>query len=249
MYPLVEYETNKFIKNSFHQQKYQERFNLDKFISIINSSSFKEHKEYNQVSNFFQPSIEIIAKEILDDLNENGLKRRKDRLTLFLKDLNHIINIYKNILEDVNLDNIIYFNNSIKKHIHSDSSNLELAKADITNLIQEYNLIEKSIITSIVLKLSELVSKNYSFILFDFWYDDDENIKPFFQNNITQKEIEKYFALLLIILMNKNISKKEIIDLFIKLCSYTTYHSYIGGDGIFFDSKYPLVGKTATLGH
>jgi hypothetical protein len=57
VYPLVEFETNKYIIGSFHQKKYQEKFNLDMFIDIIKNQKFKEHKDFNQISNFFQPSI------------------------------------------------------------------------------------------------------------------------------------------------------------------------------------------------
>jgi len=237
MYPLVEYETNKYITNSYHQKLYQEKYNLEKFIAFIKNNKFHEHKDYNQISKFFQPSIEIIGKEILDDLVENGLKRKKPRLELFLKDLENIIDIYNDILEDFDLSNIQYFYKSVKKNIMSNNSDIELAKADIINLLQEYRLIEKSIITFIIHKMAKLVSKNYTFILYSFWYHDDETK---YLNNITEEKIERYFALLLVILMSKNITKKEVIELFTKLCSYSNYYSYISNDGIYFDSKYPL---------
>ena len=237
IYPIVEFETNKYIHGSYHQKKYQEKYNLEKFITLIKNSKFCEHKDYNQISKFFQPSIEIIGKEILDDLIENCFKRKKPRLELFLKDIENIINIYKDILEDFDLSNIEYFYKSAKKNIMSNNANIELAKADITNLLQEYRLIEKNIVAHIVQKMALLVSKNYTFILFDFWYEDDKTV---YQINLTQKKIERYFALLLVILMNKNITKKEVVELFTKLCSYSNYNNYISNDGIHFDSKYPL---------
>lgn len=237
MYPLVEYETNKYIYNSYHQKKYQEKYNLDKFISLIKNSNFYEHKDYNQISKFFQPSIEIIVKEILDDLNDNGLDRKDDRLKIFLDDLKDTIEFYKSVLIDFDLKNIEYFYKSTRKNIMSNPSNLALAKGDIRNLLQEYQLIEKSIITNIIQQMTDLVSKNYTFVLFDFWFEDDDSV---FKINLIQKRIEKYFSLLLRILMNKGITKEEIVELFVKLCSYSNFHQFISGDGIYFKCNYPI---------
>lgn len=237
MYPLVEYETNKYIYNSYHQKKYQEEYNLDKFISLIKNSNFYEHKDYNQISKFFQPSIEIIVKEILDDLNENGLNRKDDRLKVFLDDLKNTIQFYKSVLIDFDLKNIEYFYKSTRKNIMSNPSNLDLAKGDITNLLQEYQLIEKSIITSIIQQMTNLVSKNYTFVLFDFWFEDDDSV---FKINLIQKRIEEYFSLLLVILMNKGITKKEILKLFEKLCSYSDYEGILNGDRRYFRCEYPI---------
>lgn len=236
MTSLVEYETNKYIKHSYHQQKYQEKHNLERFISIIKSSQFKDHKDYNQISNFFQPSIEIISKEILDDLNENGLKR-KDRLEQFLNDLDNIVKSHKDILGDFDLKNIEYFTQSARINIMSKSSNLELAKGDITNLLQTYRVKEKSIIGYIISQMAELVSNNYTFSLFDFWYKDDNTV---YQRNLAEQKIERYFALLLVLLMSKDITKEEVVKLFEKLCSYADYYSFISGDGIYFSREYPL---------
>jgi len=140
-------------------------------------------------------------------------------------------------MEDFDLSNIKCFYKSAKKNIMSNNVNIEIAKADIANLLQEYRLIEKSIITYIVQKMAVLVQKNFTFVLYHFWYQDDGT--PYL-NNITEAKIEKYFALLLVVLMNKNITKKEVVELFTKLCSYSNYYSYISNDGIYFDSKYPL---------
>ena len=63
---------------------------------------------------------------------------------------------------------------SIRKNVMSKDSDVNLAKANTLNLIQEYQLIEKSIITKIINEISKLVQKNFIFVLFDFWYDDDE---------------------------------------------------------------------------
>lgn len=237
MYPLVEFETNKYIIGSFHQKKYQEKFNLDRFIEIIQNQEFKEHKDFDQISNLFQPSIEILAKEILEDMIEHGLKRKDDRLKIFLDDLKDTINLYKSILIDFDLKNIEYFYNSTRKSIMSNQSNLDLAKGNITNLLHEYQLIEKSIITNIIEEMADLVSKNYTFVLFDFWFEDDESI---YKINLIQRKIERYFFLLLILLMNKGITKKEIIELFKKLCSYSTFHHFISGSGIYFKCEYPI---------
>ena len=237
VYPLVEFETNKYILDSFHQKKYQEKFNLDMFIDIIKNQKFKEHKDFNQISNFFQPSIEILAKEIIDDLNENELKRKDDRLEVFLDDLKNTIQFYKSVLIDFDLKNIEYFYNSTRKNIMSNQSNLDLAKGDITNLLQEYQLIEKSIISKIIQKMSDLVSKNYIFVLFDFWFENDDSVLKI---NLIKEKIEKYYSLLLVILMNKGISKKEITELFKKLCSYSNFHQFISRDGIYFKCDYPI---------
>lgn len=233
---LVVFDTNRHIKGSYHQQKYQEKRNLESFISIIQSSQFKDHKDYNQISNFFQPSIEIIAKEILDDLNENGLNR-KDRLEQLLNDLKNIVSIYKDICGSFDLSNIEYFSKSIRKNIMSNPPNLELAKGDIANLLQAYRLKEKSIISHIIAQMAELVSKNYTFLLFDFWYQDDGAID---QRNVTEQKIEKYFDLLLVILMNKGITKQEIVKLFEKLCSFCNYSPFVNRDQIHFRCEYPL---------
>ena len=176
------------------QKKYQEKYNLDKFIGIIKNQKFKEHKDFNQISNFFQPSIEILAKEILDDLNENRLNRKDDRLELFLDDLKNTIQFYKSVLIDFDLKNIEYFYKSARKNIMSNPSNLDLAMGDITNLLQEYQLIEKSIITNIIQQMTHFVSKNYTFVLFDFWFEDDD--APVFKVNLIQEIIEKYLTYL-----------------------------------------------------
>lgn len=236
MNDLVVFDTNRYIKGSYHQQKYQEKRNLESFISIIKSLQFKDHKDYNQISNFFQPSIEIIAKEILDDLNENGLNR-KDRLEQLLNDLKNIVSIYKDICGNFDLSSIEYFSKSVRKNILSNPPNLELAKGDITNLLQTYRLKEKSIISYIISQMAEEVSNNYTFSLYGFWYEDDGTVD---QRNITEQKIEKYFALLLVILMNKGITKQEIVKLFEKLCSYCDYSPFISGDGIYFRCEYPL---------
>ena len=238
MYSMVEFETNKYICGSYHQKLYQEKYNLDRFIWIIKNQKFKEHKDFNQISNFFQPSIEILAKEILDDLNENGLNRKDDRLKVFLDDLKNTIQFYKSVLIDFDLKNIEYFYNSARKNIMSNPSNLDLAMGDITNLLQEYQLIEKSIITNIIQQMTHFVSKNYTFVLFDFWFEDDD--APVFKVNLIQEIIEKYFSLLLRILMNKGITKKEVVKLFEKLCSYSNFHQFISGDGIYFKCDYPI---------
>lgn len=128
IYPLVEFETNKYICGSYHQKLYQEKYNLDRFIWIIKNQKFKEHKDFNQISNFFQPSIEILAKEILDDLNENGLTKKEDRLEIFLDDLKYTIEFYKSVLIDFDLKNIEYFYKSTRKNIMSNHSNLDLAE-------------------------------------------------------------------------------------------------------------------------
>ncbi len=239
MYSIVEFETNKYICGSYHQKLYQEKYNLEKFIKIIDNSIFKEHKEFNQISNFFSPSIEVISKEILDDIIENGLTS-KERLELFLNDLKNIIDLHKDTLMDFDFNIVEYYYKSIRKNVMSKDSDVNLAKANTLNLIQEYQLIEKSIITKIINEISKLVQKNFIFVLFDFWYDDDENIPHINQNNITQKEIENKYRLLLIILMNKGITKKEITELFKKLCSYSDFYSYISGDGIYFKCDYPF---------
>lgn len=239
MYSIVEFETNKYICGSYHQKLYQEKYNLKKFIKIIDNSMFKEHKEFNQISNFFIPSIEVISKEILDDIIEKGLTN-KERLELFLNDLKDIIDLHKDTLIDFDFDVIEYYYKSIRKNVMSKDSDVNLSKGNTLNLIQEYQLIEKSIITKIINDISKLIQKNFTFVLFDFWYDDDENIPHFYQNNITQIEIEKKYRLLLIILMNKGITKKEIDELFKKLCSYSDFYSYISGDGIYFKCDYPI---------
>ncbi len=237
MFPLVEYETNKYIHNSYHNKKYQDNFNLYKFLELIKNSEFKELREYNQVSNFFQPSIAIIAKEILDDLLENGFKRQP-RLKIFLKDLEIILDLYEHTLKGFDLENIKLFYKSARNNIISNNANLELAKADMANLIQKYEAVEKNIIIFIIQEMAKLVSNNYSFILFDFHYKDDQSSSL---NNITEIKIKEYFTLLLIILMNKNITKEEIVSLFTKLCSYgCDYRFLTKKDKRFFICEYPL---------
>jgi len=216
MYYLVNFETNKFIHGSYHHQKFEEENNLNQFKSIVKSSRFKEHKEFDQISNFFQPSIEIISQEILDDLNANGLKRKEPRLKLFLNDLKRIIELYKNVLHDMNLNELDLYYNSVRKNIMSDNSDVELAIADITNLLQTYQLLEKYILKNILENLSKLVEDYSRFVFGYFYYLDD-----------TREKIEKYLKLFYIILMNKNITKKEIIKLFENIssfrCDYTIW--------------------------
>ncbi len=238
-YALVEFETNKYIHGSYHHAKFQEAYNLEIFLSMLSSSSFKEHKEFNEISDFFQPSIEIIAKEILDDLNENRLKRKEPRLSLFLDDLEKTIKLYRFVLEDIDLTDLELLYKSARKHIMSSNSNFKLATADIINLLQQYQLLEKTIIENILKNLSKLVERNYSYILGEFWYDDEISSKI----NIKEEEIDQYIKLLYIILMNKNITKKEIVGLFEKLtsieCDYwncKTDNKYIS----FFKYEFPI---------
>jgi len=237
---LVEFKTNKYLHGSYHHNKFQEIYNLDKFLTLIQSSNFKEHKEFNEISNFFKPSIEIITKEILDDLNENGLKRKESRLSLFLDDLKDAIKLYKCVLEDIDLTDLELLYKSARKHIMAQNSNLVLAIADIMNLQQQYQLLEKTILENILKNLSKFVEGNYKYVLGQFWYDDD---KTPYQRNITENHINRYIKLLYIILMNKNITKKEIIDLFKKLISMNCEYWNCTMDNknvSFFQYDYPV---------
>jgi len=231
---LVEFETNKYIHGTYHHRKFQEKFNLDKFISLAKASHFKEHEEYNQISNFFQPSVEIIAKEILDELNENGLKRKEPRLKLFLDDLKDVMQT----LDDFDLTDLEYFYKSARKNIMS-SSNLKFAIADIMNLLQKYQILEKKIIENIIYSLSSLVSKNYIYVLGQFRYDDDGTIH---KRNLKEDRIDQYLKLLYIILMSKNITKEEITKLFEKLSSIKSDYVYFCDNfpKTYFKSDYPL---------
>lgn len=60
---------------------------------------------------------------------------------------------------DFDFNIVEYYYKSIRKNVMSKDSDVNLAKANTLNLIQEYQLIEKSIITKIINEISKLVQK------------------------------------------------------------------------------------------
>lgn len=234
---LVEFETNKYIHGSYHHKKYQDRYNLEHFIRFIElSSDFKDHKDFNELTTFFQPSIELLCIEILDELKENGLKRKKPRLELFFSDLEYVLNRYDSVVKTMDFSHLKSFFNSAKKNIFS-LGNLDLTIADMSNFLNEYHILEKQLIIEIIQSLSYLIEFNYQFVLGQFWYDDDLEK---YRENATDRKIQEYFSILLVVLLSKNITKNEIVKLFDKLASESKYRQYVSSEKLYFDAAFPI---------
>jgi hypothetical protein len=213
---LVEFETNKFIHNSYHHKKYINRYNMNRFMSLVNQSYFKEHKDFNEISNFFPLSPEILSKTISEELEETGDKKR---LKVFFKDLDNAIKKIEHVLPKLDIvDLSSYMNQSKRYSLSTYDRDLPLARAAMQNFINEYKSIEREILEIIMQNLSSLVESNYRFLFGEHYQNLDENY-----NNVNEQKIKKYISLLYSTMLSKNITKKEIVDIFRKLMSDVEY--------------------------
>jgi len=213
---LVEFETNKFIHNSYHHKKYIDNYNMDRFIFLVNSTNFKEHKDFNEISNFFPLSPEILSKAISEELEENGYKKR---LEVFFEDLKLSLKMIKCVLPELDIVTLFSYVNQSKRYSLSKSErDLTSARAAMQNFMIEYQSVEKAILDVLMQNLSALVEGNSDFLFGEHYYNLDEHY-----DNINAQNIKKYLSLLYMILLSKNITKKEIVDIFKKLMSDIRY--------------------------
>lgn len=227
---LVTYDTNKLIHGSYHHQKYIDRYNMDYFLSIIRSNDFKEYKEFNEISNFFPISLELLTNEIINELEDNGFK---DRLEIFFKDINISLSNVKNILPDINIEALEHYLNQAKRYVFSAERDLSLAKANMVNFSTEYQSIEINIIESLLSQLSTQVSINYQYTFGKNYFEEDD-----LNQNITEQKIKTIFSYLFEILISKNITKKEIVKVFEILLSDAKYIR-LHDNKVYFDCSYP----------
>jgi len=197
---LVEFETNKYIHGTYHHKKYIDRYNMDRFIAILNNPTFKEHKDFNEITNSFPLSMELISNEIIYELEEKGFEKR---LKVFVGDLTYILKEIKLVLPKFDSSSLDTYLTLAKRYIFSTTEkDLDLAKGHILNFLYKYQSIEKEIVSIIVSGLASLVENNYYFILAGFWYDDDEAL-----DNRTEDKIYRLYSILYSILLSKNITK------------------------------------------
>jgi len=227
---LVDFDTNVYIHNSYHHKKSTNRYNIGRFLSIIRNSRFKKHKEFNEISNHFPISIEVLCRDIINELEDNSFQKR---LEVFFKDLDIIIKDIETIVSLIDIASLRIYLNLAKRYSFSNPKNVPLAKANIVNLLTSYQRLEKDIITEVMTQLATLVESNYKLLFGQYWYDDGLN-----RSNITEDKISNVFSLLYGILLSKNITQKEILDVFDKLMSDVTYHRIYNKPLLFYCS-YP----------
>lgn len=215
VYLPVNTETNKYLYGTPQNKKYKEQIAIEYFLSLIKNKSFKELNEYDQVTNFFQPSIDTVTKELIDELQENELKR-KARIEQLIKDIESSISYLGQLIVG-NID-ITYYISSVRKYALQDGAkNKDLAIANAKNILEIYLANEARIIKEIVLKISELMGKYCQYVFVDDSLLFDQKVVD---------ELKDSYGVLLNILQNKNVTKKDLVKQFEKIFDNPRYSRY-----------------------
>ncbi|WP_150464922.1 hypothetical protein [Francisella sp. SYW-2] len=212
VYLPVNAETNKYLYGTPQNKLFQNQESLRYFSEVlINSKEFLELDKYNQITEFFTPTIDILAQELVDEFKERGLDN-KDRLETILNDLKYAREILQKegLVRDTNID---FYEKSLRKYtLGKETKNTEMAIAQAKNLLREYLLEEPEIIKQVILKLAYNIENLSIFIGRKlYWKKDIEN------------SVKANYQILLNLLQNKNISQKNINNLFRKICAYPEY--------------------------